>query len=322
MPVREAAANALKAEASGYESFWMHESLFQRDVVTYISSIAASTSRILVASGVTNTFTRHPVTTASTFATLSELSGGRTILGLGLGSFPTMPLIGQSLFPVAETKPLRRIREYVAIVRSIWSGEKVDFDGEFFKVRGLQLGFKLEHKIPLYIGSLSPMVQRFAGRAADGVILSPSLMTPRATGGMVANVAAGESESGRRIERASYMLTSVARDRETARKAVRSFYFFLYQLAEVVKPQDLEAYGVTEEQVGALREAWRKGDLAEAARRVPDGALDALAVAGTPDQAAERIAEYTKVGVTLPIVMPIGDVGFALESLAPGARRA
>ena len=321
MPVDEAISLAVKAEEEGFESFWMHESLYQRDAVTYLSAISLSTKTIGVASGVTNTFTRHPVTTATTFATLAELSKGRTILGLGLGSFPTIPLLGHKLFPVSETRPLRRMSEYVTLVRMVWSGDRVDFEGEFFNVHNLQLGFKPLRAIPLFIASLSPMTQRYAGEVADGVILSPSLATVGWTSRTIANVASGESRAGRRAERASYMLTSVGVDEQAARDVIKGFYFFLYQLSEVVKAEDLLPYGVKEERLSTLREAWRKGDVAEAKRLVPDEAVDALAIAGKPDRALERISEYVKAGVTLPILMPIGDVRFALEALAPARSR-
>ena len=60
--VREAMEVAKHAENLGYDSLWMHESLFQRDVVTYLSAMASATGRIGLGSGVINTFTRHPVT--------------------------------------------------------------------------------------------------------------------------------------------------------------------------------------------------------------------------------------------------------------------
>src|SRR5712692_4766672 len=134
MPVSEAVRIGQKAEKLGYESVWFHESLYQRDVVTYLSSILGSTTDLRVGSGVINTFTRHPVVAATTFASLSELSKGRAIMGIGLGSFPTMPKIGQRIFPVTETKPLRRIKEYLEVVRLLWSGEKVSFKGDVFTV--------------------------------------------------------------------------------------------------------------------------------------------------------------------------------------------
>ncbi len=121
LDVSEQTKLASKADAAGYDSIWMHESLFQRDVVTYISSKAQATSRIRLGSGVINTYTRHPVAAATTFATLSEVSGGRVNLGLGLGSFPTVPMIGHQVFPVEKTLPLRRIREYLEVMKMIWN---------------------------------------------------------------------------------------------------------------------------------------------------------------------------------------------------------
>lgn len=316
----EMAGIAAKAESLGYDSVWMHESLFQRDVVTYISAMVAATSKIRLASGVINTFTRHPVTVASTFATLSELSGGRAILGVGLGSFPTIPLIGYEIFPVEKTRPLRRVKEYIEVVKLVWEGGKVDFDGEFFHVHNLTLGFHPKERIPLFVASLSPRTQAFAATVADGVILSPALNTVKGTKGMVGNVEKGEAKKGARVERASYMMASVDKDPEKAIEAVRDYYFFVYQLADVVKPQVLEPYGVTGEMLMPMKEAWKKGDVAAAKKLIPRTAIEALTVVGSPDQVQDRIHEYVGAGVTLPIMMPIGNVEFAMSSMSPSGK--
>jgi len=316
LSIQDAMRLASKAEELGFDSLWMHESLFQRDVVTYLSAMAASTKRIHLGSGVINTFTRHPVTAATTFATLSELSGGRVTLGLGLGSFPTIPLIGHQIFPVEKTRPLRRMKEYVQVVKMVWEGSKVDFEGEFFRVHNLTLGFKVNVGVPIFIASLSPRTQTFAATVADGVILSPALNTAWGTERMVENVKRGEAKRGRSVERASYMLTSLDSDPGKAAEAVRDYYFFVYQLSEVVRPEVLAPYGVTEEKLKPLREAWKKGDLPEAKRLVPDLAIEALTITGDGDHAVERLKEYGKAGVTLPIAMPIGDVQYAMDELS------
>ena len=314
----EAVGLAKKAESLGYDSVWMHESLFQRDVVTYLSTMAASTSRIRLGSGVMNTFTRHPVTAATTFATLAELSGGRVILGLGLGSFPTIPLLGYDIFPVERTKPLKRIKEYVKVVKQVMSGEKVNFEGDFFKVRNLTLGFQPQHRVPLFIASLTRRTITYAATVADGVILSPAFNTPWGTERMVEHVKAGESARGSQVERASYMMTSVDPDREKAVAVLRDYYFFVYQLAEVVKPEVLEPYGVDEERLEPMKMAWKKGNIPEAKRLIPREAIEALTISGDAGHALERVKEYTKAGVTLPILMPIGNTEYALKELAPG----
>jgi 5,10-methylenetetrahydromethanopterin reductase len=315
LSLQEASRIASSAEGLGFDSVWMHESLFQRDVVTYISAMAGATNKIRLGSGVINTFTRHPVTAATTFATLSELSGGRVNLGVGLGSFPTIPLIGHQIFPVEKTRPLRRLKEYIQIVKMVWEGNKVDFDGEFFQVHNLTLGFKTSGT-PVFVASLSPKTQAFAATVADGVILSPALNSARGTEKMVENVKRGEAKRGRTVERASYMLTSLDPDPAKAAQAVRDYYFFVYQLAEVVRPEVLAPYGISEEQLKPMKEAWKKGDLPEAKRLVPDQAIEVLTITGDGDHASDRLKEYSTVGVTLPIAMPIGNVGYAMKELA------
>ena len=315
--LREASSLAGSAEGLGYDSFWIHESLFQRDVVTYLSAIAQATNTIRLGSGVINTFTRHPVTAATTFATLSELSGGRVTLGLGVGSFPTIPLIGHQIFPVEKNRPLRRIKEYVQVVRMVWTGNQVDFEGEFFKVHNLTLGFKVDGRIPLYIASLSPKTLAFAATVADGVILSPALNSAWGTERMIESVRRGEARRGSSVERASYMLTSLDPDSKRAAQAVRDYYFFVYQLSDVVRPEVLAPYGVTEDRLRPMKEAWKRGNVPEARRLIPSEAIEALTISGTGDHAIERIREYERAGVTLPIAMPIGNVSYAMSELAP-----
>jgi len=322
LPTAELTKVAVKAENAGYDSIFLHESLYQRDVVTYLTSILTATHSLKAGTGAVNTFTRHPVTLATTFANLGELSGGRVIMGLGLGSFPTIPLIGHKIFPVSETQPLKRMREYVHLLKEIWGGGKVNFTGKFFTVKDLELGFKLAHPVPLYIASLSPMILRFAGMKADGAILSPALSTTQSTERMSRSVREGEEAGSRRVVKASYLMTSLDRDVKQAREAIRGFYFFLYQLSEVIPAAALAAYGVKEEALKTLRDAWKRGDLAEAKSRVPEAAIDALTVTGTPDVAMDRVREYVKVGVDLPILMPIGNIDYALGAMAPNGRTA
>jgi 5,10-methylenetetrahydromethanopterin reductase len=321
MSAADMAKAATRAEAAGFDSLWIHESLFQRDVVTYLAAAIGATKTMKVGSGIINTFTRHPVAAAATFATLSELSDGRVVLGLGLGSFPTIPLIGHQIFPVEKTRPLKRVKEYLEVVKLVWGGTKVDFDGEFFEVHNLTLGFPVKKPIPVFIASLSPKTQAYAATVADGVILSPALNTVKGTERMVGNVEKGETRRGSKVERASYMMTSVDPDPAKAMEAVRDYYFFVYQLADVVKPEILEPYGVTEEKLRPMKEAWKKGDVPEAKKLVPDEAIEALTLVGSPDHAMDRIAEYARAGVTLPILMPIGNLDHAIRTLAPDGRK-
>ncbi|HLN89224.1 MAG TPA: LLM class flavin-dependent oxidoreductase, partial [Candidatus Binatia bacterium] len=291
--------------------------LFQRDIVSYLSLILNSTKKLKAASGIINTYTRHPVVAATTFGTLSEFSNGRAIMGLGLGSFPAIPKIGQRIFPVKETRPIKRVSEYVDLVRALWSGNNVNFHGKFFQAENLQLGFKIQNPILIYIAGLSPELLELAGKVGDGALLSPALATVETTKKMSSEVKAGEASVNRKVDKASYIMASLDPDPKKAQEAMKGFYFFLFQLSEVIKPKDLEPYGVTEEQLAPMKEAWKKGDVARAKDCVPNGAVEALTLTGTKKTVQRRLEEYLLAGVDLPIIMPIGNVNYAISSLAP-----
>jgi 5,10-methylenetetrahydromethanopterin reductase len=317
LPVQDIVKIAVKAEAAGYESIWMHESLFQRDIVSYLSLILNSTNKIKAASGIINTYTRHPVVAATTFGTLSELSNGRAIMGLGLGSFPTIPKIGQRIFPVKETRPVKRVNEYVELVRAFWSGNNINFKGKFFQAENLQVGFKIQSSIPVYIAGLSTELLELAGKVGDGALLSPALATVETTRKMSSAVKVGEASVNRKVDKASYMMASLDSDVNKAREAMKGFYFFLFQLAEVIKPQTLEPYGITEDQLAPMKAAWKKADIAGAKANAPNEAVEALTLTGTKETVQHRSEEYLSAGVDLPIIMPIGNVDYAISTLAP-----
>ena len=171
---------------------------------------------------------------------------------------------------------------------------------------------------PIYIASLSPKTLTAAPSLGEGAILSPALSTARETAAKVGWVQKGlGGKAG--FDIASYMLTSVADNPVDAEKAVRAFYFFIYQVSEVIPASVLEPYGVNEEQLAPVKEAWKRGNIPEAGSKIPSEAVDALTVTGTRSHCLERLEEYRGAGVSLPIVMPIGDVGKAIVSLAPTA---
>lgn len=315
-PVATLVKFAVLAERSGYESVWLHESLYQHDAISYLSATLSATTKLKAGSGCINTVTRHPSVAATSFATLSESSGGRAILGLGLGSFPTLPKIGFQVFPTAKSRTLKRITEYTTILRALLSGENVNFHGEFFTVKDLKLEVKPQFKIPIYIASLSQKTLRRVGSMADGVILSPALSTLKETETKVGWVRSGV-KPGVPFDIVSYMMTSVNEKSSEAIKAIRNFYFFVYQVSEVIPAALLEPYDVTEAKLRPVKEAWKKGNVPEAGSKIPEEVVEALTVTGSPEHCLERVEDYRRAGVTLPVLMPIGDVAAAIEILSP-----
>jgi len=312
----EAAKYARLAENKGFDSFWVHENPFIKDAVSLLSSAISATNRVRVGSGCVSVVTRHPLLAATTFAALNEMSNGRTVMGVGLGGFPWLPRIGVKVFPVQETKPLQRIKEFLTIITGLFEGGPVTLEGEFYKVTDLKLETKPSAKPAIYLAAFGPRLLSMAPKFVNGVIISPAVMTPEITAPKVKLV---QQASGTRpIEIASYVLASVSKDGAQARKVMKSNYFLMYQVSEVIKPEIFEPYGVKEKDLEPIKEAWKRKDLAAAAKAMPDAVVDALTIAGGPDDCVERLRDYRKVGVELPILMPIGEVESAIDAFGSG----
>jgi alkanesulfonate monooxygenase SsuD/methylene tetrahydromethanopterin reductase-like flavin-dependent oxidoreductase (luciferase family) len=312
---REAADFARFAEEHGFDSFWVHENPFIKDAISLLSNAILATEKIKIGAGCVSVVTRHPLLTVSTFVSLDETSGRRVQMGVGLGGFPWLPKIGVKVFPVQETRPLKRIREFLTITDKLLDGESISLDGEFYKVADIKLESKPAHRPPVYLAAFGERLLKMASRFVDGVIISPALMTPEITSQKVHFVRGGE-DAGNRVDIASYILTTVSNDIAKARQAMKSYYFLLYQVAEVIRPEIFAPYGLKPRDLEPIKEAWRRRDIAAAAKALPDEVIDALTLTGNPDHCVERLKDYRKAGVDLPIIMPIGDTKAAIEAFA------
>ncbi|MBI2938318.1 MAG: LLM class flavin-dependent oxidoreductase [Thaumarchaeota archaeon] len=316
-PIEATINYAQKAEELGYESFWVHDSYFFRDAVSYLSGIALHTKQIKLGSACVNTVTRHPMLTAMTFATLDEISHQRMILGIGLGGFPWIPKLGYKLFPFNETKPKLRLKESIHIIRALLHGDNLNFKGQFYTVEDIGLQVVPKREIPIYIASWGQETLKMAVGIAEGVVISPGVNTVEWVRNMNRHVEECEEKQGRKIDHASYILCSVADKQEDAVSAMKKYPFIIYQIADVLKPEVFKPYGVSEEHLHAVREAWRKHDMAAAAAAIPDEAITAVTLTGSPDQVLDGLEYYRKAGVELPIITPIGDVPKAIQTFAP-----
>ncbi len=236
-------------------------------------------------------------------------------MGVGLGGFPWLPKIGVKVFPVKETRPLKRIKEFLTIANGLLRGETVSLEGEFFKVSEIKLETTPSAKPSIYLAAFGPMLLSIAPKMVDGVIISPALMTPELTAQKIEFVRKGESSS-RKIDIASYILSCVSEDVEKARSLMKSNYFLIYQVADVLKPEIFRPYDVTEKELEPIKDAWRRRDIPGAAKAMPDAVVEALTLTGSADHCVDRLKDYRKVGVELPIIMPVGDVKQATEAFA------
>jgi alkanesulfonate monooxygenase SsuD/methylene tetrahydromethanopterin reductase-like flavin-dependent oxidoreductase (luciferase family) len=139
---------------------------------TALTWVAAATERIGVMSNVLGLPYRTPAVTAKMAETLDRLSGGRLVLGLGVGGYdPEF-----SAFGLAERTPGQKVSalgEAVRIIRGLWTEPDFSLDGQHFQARQARIEPKPAHPIPIWLGTYGPRALRLTGSLADGWI--PSL---------------------------------------------------------------------------------------------------------------------------------------------------
>lgn len=277
-------------ESEGVEQLWLIDSqLAMKDVYAGLLLAAQRTSRMLLATGVTNPQTRHPTVTACAMAALVEIAGGRTALGLGAGDSSVYG-IGLRPSPVAD------VEAAVRFFRAVLSGHEGDWAG-----RRYRLPFA-PGPVPIWVAASRQRMCTLAGRVADGVILMGPASEDfvRAQMGWVADGLRQARRSRSAVEVRLVVTTSAGEDRARALDDVRSWASTEARLiagfAEL--PAGLEPHRA---EIGRARAeydyAHHLSTRAEHRFTVSDELTEALAVVGTPDECATRIAGLLAAGI-------------------------
>ncbi|MGJ5749470.1 F420-dependent oxidoreductase-like protein [Streptomyces puniciscabiei] len=167
---REIVAYVTEAEKLGLDICWVAEA-WGSEAPSPLGYLAAKTERMLLGSGIIQLGTRTPMAIARAAITLSQISEGRFLLGLG----PSGPQVIEGLHGVPFARPLVRMRETVEIVREAAAGGKVSYSGKEFRIplpggqaKPMRLSMRAEHDIPVYLATLSPKMLHLTGEIADG----------------------------------------------------------------------------------------------------------------------------------------------------------
>jgi len=288
-PASEVAELAALAEMLGFEGIWIadSQSLF-RDAWVSLSACALRTERILLATGVTNPVTRHPAVVAGAIASLDELSGGRAILGIGVGESAVRTLG----LPRAT---LARLSAYTSVVRGLLAGETVEFEGS-----ELRMAWPVR-PVPIYFASSGERSLELAGRLADGVVFQRG-SSPAFVRLALEAIARGEEQAGRprgSVVRICRLACAVDEDGAAAREEIRG-YVSVAAGASRSLPDDVLGPELCED-LRRMREAYdvhrHGGGGSPQAALVTDRIVDAFAAAGTPGEVAARIGELAALQV-------------------------
>lgn len=169
---------AQTADTMGFDSIWLWDHYVSwnnpRESVlecfTSLAALAEVTTKCQIGSLVANVTNRHPARLAKVAATLHEISGERLELGLGAGGWAAE----QTPFGIDQGKrAIRtgRLEEALQIIPALWTGEPVDFDGQYYTLKQAIAAPGLKNPPPLIVGGRSPEIARLAGLYAMGLNL-------------------------------------------------------------------------------------------------------------------------------------------------------
>lgn len=167
--------SARRLDAAGYSGVWAWDHFMgQGDPTvpvvegwTILSMAAAATSRVTVGPFVLNVMNRHPAVVARMAATLQIASGGRLILGIGIGGAPKEHAAYGIDFPAAPER-VARLEEAVAVIRALWIGGPVTRESPFYPLRDASAHPVPVPPPPIILGGETAAGARLAGRIADG----------------------------------------------------------------------------------------------------------------------------------------------------------
>lgn len=222
---RELLEYAVRAEEVGLDSVmvsdhflpWRHEGGHAPFSLSWMAAVGERTKRVLLGTSVlTPTFRYNPAVVAQAFATMGLLYPGRVMLGVGTGEALNEIAVSGMKWPDFKER-LARLREAVTLIRKLWAGETVSFDGEFYHTVEAKIYDRPGVPVPIYVAAGGPVAARYAGRTADGLICTSGKGMDLYTDSLLPAMRDGAQQAGRDAGAIDRMLeVKLSYDREPA----------------------------------------------------------------------------------------------------------
>ena len=302
----------IEADRLGAHTAWVPE-YWGYDAMTPLAAAAVSTENIRLATSIAQLGARTPAMLAMTALSLQRMSGGRFILGVGTSG----PQVIEGWHGIEFSRPIARTRETIEIVRQITTGERLEHDGDVYKVplpggQGKALRSAAPPSdIPIYVASLGPKNLHLTGAMANGWI-GNSFMCEHADV-FFAEIAAGAESNGRRLSDIDLTVSvscEITDDVDEAARRHASGYAFTFgamgSSATNFYNNAFARQGFADD-VAEVQRLWAAGERDAAAARVPTELGLRTNLIGPPDEIRRRIREYRDCGVNELRISPIGD---------------
>ncbi|MFM9497843.1 LLM class flavin-dependent oxidoreductase [Streptomyces galilaeus] len=314
---REIVDYVTEAERLGLDICWVAEA-WGSEAPSPLGYLAAKTERMLLGSGIIQLGTRTPMAIARAAITLSQITEGRFLLGLG----PSGPQVIEGLHGVPFARPLSRMRETVDIVRQAATGEKISYSGREYQVplpggegKPMRLSMRAEHDIPVYLATLSPKMLHLTGEIADGW-LGTSFVPEGAKEAYFDHLDEGLAAAGRKradLDICQGAEVAFADDEDALRAMVagrkKELAFSLGGMGSESTNFYNKAYSRQgwADVAADVRGRWQAGDRDGAATLVTDEMVLATTLIGTEDMVRERLRVWRDAGVDTVRFYPAGE---------------
>ena len=287
---RELLHYGVVAEECGFDSVfvsdhlqpWRHDDGHAPFAMSWLGALGARTERIVMGTSVlTPTFRYHPAIVAQAFATLGHLYPGRVVLGLGTGESMNEVPLGIE-WPEGKER-FARFREAVRLIRELWDGERVTFEGDYYRTDKATIYDRPEEPVPIYLAGSGPAATRYAGRAGDGYITTSGKGRDLYEDTLLPAVREGAEKAGRELADLDLMIevkVSFDHDREAAMEATRFW----------------GALGLSAEQKSGVEDPVEMQRLAD--ELSTEQTAKRFIVSTDPEEHVERIKEYLELGFT------------------------
>lgn len=283
-------------------SLWIPES-WGREAFVMLGAIGTMTRRIKLGTSIVSMFSRSPATLAMAASTLDNISLNRTIIGIGAST----PILAEDWHGIKFIHPLDRMREYVTCFKVISSGETINFNGNFFKLKNIKIMHPSQRKeIPVFLGAVNSGMIKLATEIADGIILylSPIDELKRT----IERIKSLTSRKSKSFEICSVFITAISNKypdlaRERAAKTL-AFYVAVGKYYN----EFLSSHGF-KNQVEQITTEYQNHGIENISKFVTDPMLDSLTIYGTTEDCIKSLKRFVSCGVSLPIlqVNPVKD---------------
>jgi F420-dependent oxidoreductase-like protein len=306
-----------EADKMGLDICWVAEA-WGSDAPSALGFYAACTERMLLGSGIIQLATRTPVAIAQAAITLSNLSQGRFLLGLGASG----PQVIEGLHGLSFDHPLTRMRETVDIIRQAIAGARITHSGRQFQIpkagsdaKPMRLSMRAEHRIPLYLATLTPAMLRLTGEVADGW-LGTSFVPEHADAAYFTYLDEGLARSGRTradLDICQGAEVAFAADDEHLKTLIDNrkseLAFSLGGMGSASTNFYNQAYSRQgwAEVADAVKKRWQAGDRQGAAALITDDMIVATTLIGTEPMIRDRLRVWCGAGVDTVRIYPAGN---------------